>query len=346
MKTFARLVTWLSLSAITATATVAASAAEWGPVKVARETIHPGEKKKFTFVNRRTFEGGFIDFAIFAAQGSKPGPVLCITSGIPGDEINSTEIARRVFAGVDAKALSGTLVILPAINASGFRTMNRYMPDRRDLNRYFPGSPKGSVASIVADAVFSGVLRGLCTHLIDLHTGSNFRTNMAQIRVDAGSAEAMEMARRFGVGIVVAGKGPSGSLRREAMEIGIKSIIYESGPPYVFVEAEIARGARGVRSVMSHLGMLPSTETGSTAQVLGKSGWIRVPRGQGGIYIPVVKLGDSVAAGQLLATVTDPGTDVAHEIRATDAGVVVGMALPQVVLSGYGLFHVGELTPQ
>jgi predicted deacylase len=341
-----RLITLLAACVFVMSTNVAAIAADWGPVTIARQTIEPGEKKKFTFIDRRTFEGGFIDFGVFAARGSKPGPMLCITSGIHGDEINSTEIARRSFAEVDPKALSGTLVVLPAINASGFRTMNRYMPDRRDLNRAFPGSPNGSVAAIVADAVFSGVIRGGCTHLIDLHTGSNYRTNMPQIRADAASAETMEMARRFGVGVIVSSAGPKGSLRREAMRVGIPAIIYEAGPPYVFVEPEIVRGAQGIRNVMAYLGMLESKETPPQAHILRDSRWIRVPRGKGGIYLPVVKLGDSVTPGQLLATVTDPISDVSYEIRSESPGVIVGMALPQVVLSGYGLLHIGELNQQ
>ena len=230
----------------------AAVAAEWGPIQIGSETINPAEKKKFTFTGERTFEGSFIDFAVFAARGAHPGPTLCVTSAIHGDEINSTEIARRVFAGVDASALSGTLIVLPAINASGFRTMTRYMPDRRDLNRYFPGDANGSVASIVAATVFTGVIRQ-CTQLIDLHTASNLRTNLPQLRVDTSVPAALDLARHFGVGIIVAGAGPPGSLRREAMRVGIPAIIYEAGPPLIFVVDEIEKGTRGVRNVMAHL---------------------------------------------------------------------------------------------
>ncbi|MFZ1294867.1 MAG: succinylglutamate desuccinylase/aspartoacylase family protein [Pseudomonadales bacterium] len=317
--------------------------ADWGPVEIAREMIAPGVRKKFSFSGARSFEGSFIDFVIFASRGTVPGPTLCVTSGIHGDEVNSVEIARRVFSSVDPNALAGTLIVLPAINASGFRTANRYLPDRRDLNRYFPGSPNGSVAAILADAVFSGVIRG-CTHLVDLHTGSNLRTNLAQIRVDTTNPGALAMARSFGLGIIVPGSGPQGSLRRETMDIGIPAIIYESGPPNIFVEAEIVRGTQGVLGVMTHLGMLKSEQSTGTAQLLSKSYWVRVPRGQGGVYLPVAKLGDTVSSGQLLATVTDPFTDASNEIRADKPGVVVGMALPQVVLSGYGLFHLGELS--
>jgi predicted deacylase len=343
MKPAAFLLWWLSAQALVAADEVAASDAQWGPVTVAREVIRPGEKKKFSFLGERTFEGSFIDFAVFVAHGTSPGPSLCVTSAIHGDEVNSVEIARRSFANVDAKTLAGTLIVLPAINASGFRTMNRYMPDRRDLNRYFPGSPNGSVAAILADAVFRGIVRRGCTHLVDLHTGSNLRTNLPQIRVDTSAANALAMAHGFGVGIIVSGEGPAGSLRREAMRVGIPAIIFEAGPPFVFLEQQIERGTRGVHNVMVHLGMLVSAEPPEHAQTLGKSFWVRVPRGQGGIYLPAVTLGAVVTKGQLMATVTDPMTDVAHEIRAQQPGVVVGMALPQVVLSGYGLFHVGDV---
>ena len=242
---------------ITLFATANASAAvgdEWGPIRIGSEAISPGEKKKFTFTGERTFEGTFIDFAVFAARGARPGPTLCVTSAIHGDEINSTEIARRVFAGVEARMLGGTLIVLPAINASGFRTMTRNMPDRRDLNRHFPGDANGSVASIVAATVFAGVIRQ-CTQLIDLHTASNLRTNLPQLRVDTSVPAALDLARHFGVGIIVAGAGPKGSLRREAMSVGIPSIIYEAGPPLIFVVDEIEKGTRGVRNVMAHLDM-------------------------------------------------------------------------------------------
>jgi predicted deacylase len=311
-----------------------------------REGTHcPGEKKKFTFVGERTFEGSFIDSVVFAARGRHSGPSLCVTSAIHGDEVNSVEIARRTFQSVDVANLSGMLIVLPAVNSYGFRTANRYMPDRRDLNRVFPGSPNGSVAAIVASVVFSTIVEN-CSYLIDLHTGSNFRTNLPQLRVDIEQPRAVELAKAFGVGIIVPGAGPAGSLRREASRRGIAAIIYEAGPPYIFREADIQMGTDGIRNAMSHLGMIPPRQKKvAAAKRLGGSHWLRVPRGQGGIYLSVVQLGDVVAKGQLVATVTDPVTDEIHEIRSEEAGVVVGMALPKVVLSGYGLVHVGELLP-
>jgi len=333
---------WLWCLLVCAAACPAAVADDWGPVTIANREIAPGEERRFTLQGGRSFEAAFIDVAIFAARGVRSGPTLCVTSAIHGDEVNSVEIARRVFEGVDAKQLSGTLVVLPAVNSYGFRTKRRNMPDRRDLNRHFPGNLNGSVASIVANAVFTGVIKD-CSYVVDLHTGSNFRANLPQIRVDASVPRALELAKWFGVGIIVSGLGPEGSLRREAMKLGIPAIIYEAGPPYVFLEDEITRGAEGVANVMAHLGMTGSPWSGADAQMLGNSRWLRVPPGGGGIYLPTIRLGAAVERGQLLATVTDPVTDQVREIRASESGLVIGMALPQVVLSGFALIHVGDV---
>jgi hypothetical protein len=172
------------------------------------------------------------------------------------------------------------------------------------------------------------------------------RSNSPQIRVDVADPQALELARHFSVGIIVEGAGPSGSLRREAMKAGIQAIIYEAGPPNIFLEPEIARGVEGVQNVMNYLGMTHTRPSPPEGKILTHSRWLRVPPGGGGIFLPTAKLGDAVHAGQTLATVTDPVTDRVTEIAAEADGVIVGIALPQVVLSGYGLFHVGELADQ
>jgi predicted deacylase len=216
------------------------------------------------------------------------------------------------------------------------------MPDRRDLNRAFPGNPKGSVASIIANAVFSSVIRPHCGVVIDLHTGSFFRTNLPQIRVDLTNARALEIARHFGTGIVLGGAGPRGSLRREAMEAGIPAVIYEAGEPLRFQVEEIERGVEGLRRVMAFLGLVPRTGAAAPlAAVFPRSSWVRVPVGQGGIFLPTLALGAQVAKGDVLGTVTRPDTDEVNEIRAPRAGTLIGMAVPSIVLSGYGVFHLG-----
>jgi predicted deacylase len=317
-------------------------AADWGAVEIADVRIAPGETHRFSFHGAVSFEGSFLDFPVFVARGAKTGPTLCVSSGIHGDEVNSVEIARRVFAGVDATRLDGTLVVLPSINTLGFRTRQRNMVDRRDLNRAFPGSANGSVASIVAYTVFERIVLG-CSYLIDLHTGSNLRTNLPQVRVDGDNARALELAHWFGIGVIVTSAGPDGSIRREASRRGIPAIVYEAGPPYVFLEDEIERGVGGVRNVMSRLAMIDDPPGENDSKVLVRSRWLRVPRGQGGIYLPRVRVGDQVTVGQWVASIADPVSDQVHEVRAENGGVIIGMALPQVVLSGSPLLHIGDV---
>jgi hypothetical protein len=324
-----------------APAPVETTARQWGPITIRERTIAPGTKEKFSFVPFRTFEGSYLDTGIWVARGGKAGPTLCVVAGIHGDELNGPEIARRSFAAADPAELSGTLIVLPAVNAFGFRTGSRYMPDRRDLNRSFPGDPDGSVASIVAHAVFE-IVRANCEALVDLHTGSFQRTNLPQTRVDLENDRALELARRFGVGIVLGGAGPRGSLRREAMEAGIPAVIYEAGEPLRFQIEEIKRGTDGVHNLMVFLGLVPrAAGQPPRSRVYPRSSWVRVPLGQGGIFFPVLTLGTRVAKGDVLGTVTRPDTDEVHEIHSPRQGELIGMAVPQIVLSGYGVFHLG-----
>lgn len=331
-------------AAACALALVSGSAAseEWGPIQIREHSIAPGTEQRFSFAPFRSFEGAYLDVNVFVARGRRPGPTLCVVAGIHGDELNGAEIARRTRAAADPEQLSGTLIVLPAVNSLGFRTGNRYMADRRDLNRSFPGSLDGSVAGIVAHGVFSDVIRPHCSALIDLHTGSFHRTNLPQIRVDLANERAFELARHFGVGIVLGGAGPRGSLRREAMEAGIPALIYEAGEPHRFQVEEIERGAEGVRNVMTFLGLVERAGAEPpVARVYPRSSWVRVPLGKGGVFFPTVALGARVVKGDVLATVMLPDTDEVYEIRSPRDGELIGMAVPQIVLSGYGVVHLG-----
>jgi predicted deacylase len=319
----------------------AAAAGDWGPIEVAGRAVAPGTRHKFAYLEQASFEAQFLNAPVFVARGAKPGYTLCVTAGVHGDELNGIEIARRAFARTDPATLSGTLIVFPTVNADGARTGQRYMSDRRDLNRAFPGNANGSVASIVADALFREV-RAHCHALVDLHTGSDARSNRPQIRVGANDPRSLNIARHFGVGIIVLGDGPGGSLRRTAAEAGIPAIIYEAGEPLRFQADEIAAGVRGVESVMAYLEMIDADRLYvSESQIFARTSWVRVPRGQGGYFFPACDLGQRVTQGQLLGTVVDPLTDATREIRAPRDAEVIGMAVAQIVLSGYALFHLG-----
>lgn len=333
----------LALAAVSALlCTTEALAVQWGPVEVAGRQIWPGETSRFPYGGETSFESSFLDAPVFAARGARHGPSLCIVAGIHGDEINGTEIARRAFSWINPKELAGTVIVFPMVNAAGVRSGNRYMQDRRDLNRAFPGRSNGSVTSIVAHTLFTEIRRN-CNYLIDLHTGSFSRSNHPQIRVTAGDNRAMELARHFGVGIVVVDEGPNGSIRREAGDIGIPAIIYEAGEPSRFDLDLIAAGVQGIESVMAYLGMIEGgTELEvPESRIYTKTTWVRVPPGAGGYFFPTVELGHEVRRGDRLGTLIDPLTDRYTAVEAEESGEVIGLAVAQIVLSGYALVHLG-----
>jgi predicted deacylase len=315
------------------------SADDWGALKLLGRSVDPSTKAKFPFIPDRSFEASYLNTPVFVARGAKPGLTLCITAGVHGDELNGVEVARRAFSRLDPTALRGTLIVLPSVNAEGVRSGNRYLSDRRDLNRAFPGREDGSVASLIAHAVFKVVER--CNALVDLHTASNNRTNLPQIRADISDPDIRELAVHFGLGIVVAGQGPDGSLRREAAKFGIPAIIYEAGEPHRFQEDEVNRGVEGVENVMAYLEMTGRKEIEiPDARVYERTRWIRVPVSRGGFFFPSAKLGDVVEPGQSLGQIVDPFTDASFDVASTIPGEIIGIALPQPVLSGYALFHV------
>ncbi len=313
---------------------------DWGSLELLGRQVEPGTSERFPFIPDQSFDASYLNMPVFVARGANPGPTLCLTGGIHGDELNGVEIVRRAFSAVDATQLQGTLIGLPAINAEGVRSGDRYMSDRRDLNRSFPGRAGGSVAALVAHAVFNEVIRK-CDALADFHTASNSRTNLPQIRADINDPDIEELAVHFGLGIVVAGSGPDSSLRREAAKAGIPAIIYEAGEPYRFQEHEIDAGVQGARNVMAYLDMIdaPENEVPET-RIYERSRWIRVPPDNGGFFFPDIALGAKVEPGDKLGRIIDPLTDAEFAVVSTVSGEVIGMAVAQPVLMGYALFHI------
>ena len=216
------------------------------------------------------------------------------------------------------------------------------MNDRRDLNRAFPGSPKGSSAGIIAYSVFGPVIQR-ADALVDLHTASDKRINLPQIRTDLSSPAALDLARNFGIGVVLNGAGPKGSLRRTALDAGIPAIIYEAGGVQILQTEEIDRGVTGVRNAMRYLGMIPSqTGADSTkATVYKKTRWLRVPPGAAGMFLTSHTTGDEVKRGEQLGEVVDPLSDNMAPIISPDDGIIIGMIVPTMVYTGDALFHLG-----
>jgi hypothetical protein len=319
----------------------------WAPLPILGAEVVPGEKRQLGLRISESFAGDAEETPVLVIRGVTPGPTVCLAAGVHGDELNGIEIVRSLFEQTSPRDLSGTLIGLPIANLLGLRRSSRYLPDRRDLNRYFPGFPTGSAASRIASALFTEVVSH-CEALVDYHTGSFRRTNFAQVRGDLRDAGVLRIAKGFGVGLILHSTGSSGTLRRAAQEAGIDAVTYEAGEPLRFQPAEIERGLQGTRNLLAELDMLDEkVAKRSKMSVYYRSRWVRVD--DGGIFLTQRKLGERVAAGDELGTVTDPVTHARSRVVSPLHGRILGMAFPQVVLPGFAAFHLGieeAVTPE
>jgi predicted deacylase len=319
------------------------SAADWGPMQILGEEVRPGEKRELVFFTSESFQALSVKSPVVVIRGTRPGPTFCMTAAVHGDELNGVEIVRRVLERTRPAELRGTIVGVPIVNMLGFERSSRYLPDRRDLNRYFPGYSRGSSASRIAHAFFEAIIRR-CDVLVDLHTGSFHRANLAQIRGDLLNPRVAALAKAFGAEVVVHHAGGLGTLRRAATDAGIPTIIYEGGEPMRFQEEEIRRGSTGIRNVLTELGLRDGKPSGSGAQwIFYDAHWIRVDNG--GILVSSVDLGDWVEEGKVMGTITDPMGRDRSRVVSPYRGRVIGIAVAPVVIPGVAVYHVGLEQP-
>jgi len=307
------------------------------PLQILGQPIAPGETRRLELPVGESV-GGEVSTPVIVVAGLHPGPVVCLTGGIHGDELNGVEVVRRALAGAKPAEIRGTLVGVPIVNLAAFRRGSRYLPDRRDLNRFFPGTTRGSSASRLARRLFDGVLRH-CSAVVDVHSGSFQRTNLPQVRGDLRKPEVLRLAKAFGSQLAIHNEGRIGTLRRSATDAGIPAIAYEAGEPMVFQEDAIDRGVHGVRQLLAGLEMLPATGAAETPPAIYfRSRWVRAD--EGGILATRAHLGDVVQPNQVLGTVFDPISNQKSKIRAPERGRVIGVALDQLVMPGYAAFHI------
>ena len=280
---------------------------------------------------------------VHVLNGAKPGPVLFLAGVVHGDEIQGVEIIRRVMRHASLRHLAGTLLAVPIVNAFGFLNHSRYMPDRRDLNRSFPGSDHGSLASLLADLFMREVVMR-SNYGIDLHTAALHRTNLPQIRIAPDEPELLELAEAFGAPVVLVSKLRDGTLRQCARDVGVKVLLYEGGEALRFDEVAIRAGTVGILRVLKHIGMLPASEATRTKvppALSHASNWIRAP--QGGILRAGPNLGDHVAQGDKVAEVSDPLGDNAVAVISEEDGIIIGHTNLPIVNRGDALFHVARM---
>jgi predicted deacylase len=273
-------------------------------------------------------------------HGTKPGPVLLVCAAIHGDELNGIEICRRLLSKISAKTLTGTLLVVPIVNVFGFIHQSRYLPDRRDLNRCFPGSAKGALASRLAH-LFSSQLVKKATHIVDLHTGAIHRENLPQIRCDTDNEVMLSMANAFGAPVIMSSKAREGSMRFYANELNVPCILYEAGEALRFSELSIKSGLTGVMNVMRSLEMIKGRiRTKSNSVNASRSYWVRSE--SDGLINIKLKLGQRVNKGNILAYIVNPHGGESFDLRAPSDGIIIGISNIAVTNEGEALFHIAQ----
>ena len=304
--------------------------------------IAPGTAKRLSWSATQLFAGVPVSTPVLVVNGTHPGPTLCLTAAIHGDELNGIEMVQRVLHDIDPQKLSGAIIGVPIVNVQSFRRGSRYLPDRRDLNRYFPGNPNGSAAARIAHAFFTDIITH-CDALVDLHTGSFERTNLPQIRADLRNPDVVTLTLGFGSMVVLHNKPAAGTLRHAATMAGIPTVTVEAGGPSQLELAEVKHVVKGIKILLTTLGMVKKRRLwGDPEPVYYRSSWVRADNG--GILLAHVSLGSTVKKGDLLGTITDPMNNARTELRSPYAGRIIGMARNQVVMPGFATFHVGIQT--
>jgi predicted deacylase len=303
--------------------------------------VRAGTMRSLELPITRLVTGADVDLPVRVVHGREDGPSVWIDAAIHGDEVAGVEIVRQVMAGLDAKTFRGTLVAVPIVNVLGFMTGDRYLPDRRDLNRSFPGSARGSLAGRIAYLFMKEIVAG-CEVGIDLHTGSDRRSNLPQIRADLDDPGTRDLAAAFGAPVMLHAKIRDGSLRHAAREQGAKVLLYEGGENLRFDSYAVDAGVIGVRRVLAALGMTepvvepvvePSLECRS-------SGWVRARRT--GILHLDVALGQKVSDGERLGTLFDSFGKTLRAVYANRDGIVIGRTEAPLVNSGDAVVHIAN----
>jgi predicted deacylase len=284
-----------------------------------------------------------VSLPVHVLHGERPGPAMFVTAAVHGDELNGVEIIRRVLRTLQPGNISGTLLCVPVVNAYGFIGRSRYLPDRRDLNRAFPGSANGSLAARLAHLLLNEVVRR-CQIGIDLHTAAIHRVNLPQIRCDSvRSPRSRELAQAFGAQVVLESAERSGSLRRAAREAGVDVLVYEGGEGLRFDEFAIQAGVDGIARVMLKIDMLESPDEIEAERVppalfANAAKWVRAP--EGGVLRTHKRIGDAVSEGERIGVIANPYEESDTPVRSPRRGVIVGATTLPVVNMGDALFHI------
>ncbi|HOD49618.1 MAG TPA: M14 family metallopeptidase [Candidatus Hydrogenedentes bacterium] len=309
---------------------------------IAGQDIPLGETRELQLPFDETYLGESITLPIYVMRAPQPGPRLFLTGTLHGDELNGMGIIRELLYGDPLELLRGSLILIPVINIHGLERHSRYMPDRRDPNRCFPGSSRGSQTSRMAHAIFTEIVRQ-CDYGIDFHSAAIQRVNYPNVRAYTRNAKTRMLAEAFGCELIVNNQGPQGSLRRSAVQAGVPSIILEAGEVWKIEPAVVEIGVRGVLNVLRTVGMLGGEPSTPPFQlIVTKTTWVRAP--MGGILDFHARPGDVVRQGDCLATMSSIFGQAQSSLAAPVNGIVLGMTTMPVVKPGGPVYHIAALS--
>ncbi len=314
------------------------------PFEIGDHRIAPGTRQTVDLPVSVLSDHTPVTLSVHVIHGRRDGPVLFVSAAIHGDEIIGVEIARRLLRSATIDGLRGTLVVVPIVNTFGFLNHSRYLPDRRDLNRCFPGGPSGSLAARLAD-IFMREIVDRSDFGIDLHSAAIHRINMPQIRVSTSKTQTLKLAEAFGAPVIILSKLREGSLRHAAQQRGVDVLLFEAGEGLRFDEWSARAGVAGILRVMHEMGMI-SRRVASRAKTKSlratSSSWQRAP--VGGLIRAFKATGESVSEGDVLGVIADPFGEVETELASTCTGVIIGRTNLPVVNEGDALFHIATTT--
>ncbi|MGJ8563871.1 MAG: succinylglutamate desuccinylase/aspartoacylase family protein [Alphaproteobacteria bacterium] len=313
------------------------------PFTLGGTVLKPGETNTVLIPLSRLADHTDMMLKALVIHGKKPGPTMFVSAAIHGDEIIGVEIIRRISRMKALSKIKGTLILIPVVNSYGFLGMSRYLPDRRDLNRVFPGIENGSPASQLAFTFMQEIV-SKCAFGLDLHSGAIHRENLPQIRADLSNPVVKDMATAFGASVMLNSNLRDGSLREAAKTVGCNMLLFEAGEALRFNETAVRIGVKGALGVMRHIGMLPKAKASSrkvTPVQPASSHWLRAPIS--GLMRAGHSLGDIVKKGDVIASVSGPLGEMEADVIAKYSGVIIGRTNLPIVNRGDALFHVARV---
>lgn len=310
-------------------------------LKIAGRTIEPGTTQEILLKISEFYTAQPVNIPVTVIRGREPGPVVALVAAIHGDELNGIEIVRRVILGLAPERIRGTVVCVPVVNRFGFLNHSRYLPDRRDLNRCFPGNPHGSSAARVAAALFREIVLP-ADFVLDFHTAALGRTNLPHLRADMTDARVRRLARGFGAELIVDYPGRSRSLRAAATTAGIPCAVYEAGETFQFQRREVRKGLFGVYNVLADLAMVGIPRREPRFQVvIRRAEWLRAERG--GLLDLRTRPGDLLYEGDVVGSISNPFGREVVSLRSSVTGIVLGTTTVPMVHPGDAVAHVARL---